>query len=63
MKKVLVLVMGLGMLFSCSEERIDDAAMQTSSIQAVIAAAQPSSTGRTDVKRGTIYAWKKRRDY
>ncbi len=59
MKKVLVLVMGLGMLFSCSEERIDDATMQTSSIQAVMAASQPSTSGRTDVKRGTVYAWVK----
>ena len=59
MKKVLVLVMGLGMLISCSKEGIDDAAMETSSIQAVIAAAQPSTAGRTDVKRGTVYAWVK----
>ena len=59
MKKVLVLVMGLGMLISCSEEGVDDAAMQTSSIQAVMAAAQPSTSGRTDVKRGTVYAWVK----
>jgi len=59
MKKVLVLVMGLGMLISCSKEGVDDAAMETSSIQAVIAASQPSTSGRTDVKRGTIYAWVK----
>lgn len=59
MKKVLVLVMGLGMLISCSEEGVDDAAMQTSSIQAVIASDQPNTQGRTDVKRGNIYAWVK----
>ena len=59
MKKLLVLVMGLGMLSSCSKEGIDDVAMETSSIQAVIAAAQPSTASRTDVKRGTIYAWVK----
>ena len=59
MKKVLVLVMGLGMLISCSKEGVDDAAMETSSIQALIVASQPSTSGRTDVKRGTIYAWVK----
>lgn len=59
MKKVLVLVMGLGMLISCSKEGVDDAAMQTSSIQAVITAPTPNTSGRTDVKRGTIYAWVK----
>jgi hypothetical protein len=59
MKKVLVLVMGLAMLISCSEEGVDDAAMETSSIQAVIASDQPTTQGRTDVKRGNIYAWVK----
>jgi len=59
MKKVLVLLVGLGLVTSCSEEGVDEAAMQTSSIQAVMAAAQPSTSGRTDVKRGTVYAWVK----
>ena len=59
MKKVLVLLVGLGLVTSCSEEGVDEAAMQTSSIQAVMTAAQPSTAGRTDVKRGTIYAWVK----
>ena len=59
MKKVLVLLVGLGLVTSCSEKGVDEAAMETSSIQAVIAAAQPSTSGRTDVKRGTIYAWVK----
>ena len=59
MKKVLVLLVGLGLVTSCSEEGVDKAAMQTSSIQAVMAAAQPSTSGRTDVKRGTVYAWVK----
>ena len=61
MKKLLGLSIVLMLLVSCSNDDSNDVAFQeTGSIQAVIAAAQPASTAaRTDVQRGTIYAWVK----
>ena len=58
MKKVLLaLLVGLGVMTSCSEEGVSELVMETSSIQAVISSAQPNTASRTDVKRGTIYSW------
>lgn len=57
MKKVLGLLLGLVLVTSCSNEGIDDVAMETSSIQAVIVGSQSNTSSRSDVKRGTIYAW------
>ena len=59
MKKVLGLSILLITMFSCSNNESNNIMFQeTGSIQAVIATAQPSNTAaRTDVKRGTIYAW------
>lgn len=58
MKKVLLLVLvGLGVMTSCSEEGVNELVMETSSIQAVISSTQPNTASRTDVKRGTIYSW------
>ena len=58
MKKVLLVVLvGLGLMTSCSEEGVNELVMETSSIQAVISSTQPNTASRTDVKRGTIYSW------
>ena len=62
MKKVILSVMVLvTMLTSCSESSNEMNDLQeTGSIQALIATSQPANTAaRTDVKRGTIYAWVK----
>ena len=62
MKKVFMSVLVLAtMLTSCSESsnEVNEVMFQeTGSIQALISTAQPANTSaRTDVKRGTIYAW------
>ena len=59
MKKVLGLAILLITITSCSDNEVNEVMFQeTGSIQAVIATAQPSNTAaRTDVQRGTIYAW------
>jgi hypothetical protein len=62
MKKVLVLLVllvGSILLFSCSKDESSEIVREVASIQAVIASDQPSTAGRTDVKRGDIYAWVK----
>ncbi len=58
MKKVLVLLVSLGLFTSCDNDNLDGFS-ETSSIQALITAPNPATAGRTDVKRGTIYAWVK----
>ena len=59
MKKVLGLAILLITITSCSDSEVNEVMFQeTGSIQAIIATAQPSNTAaRTDVQRGTIYAW------
>ena len=61
MKKVILSVMVLAtMLISCSESSNEMNDLQeTGSIQAVISPAQSNTASRTDVKRGSVYAWVK----
>tara|TARA_R110000737_G_scaffold350745_1_gene390704 strand:+ start:576 stop:1496 length:921 start_codon:yes stop_codon:yes gene_type:complete len=59
MKKVFLnLVLLTTMLISCSEES-NEMNVQTGSVQAVIATAPSNTSAKTDVRRGTIYAWVK----
>ena len=60
MKKVLGLAILLITITSCSDNEVNEVMFQeTSSIQAIIAPAQSNTASRTDVKRGSVYAWVK----